>query len=208
MPNALIVDDHPFIRASVKLLLQQENFDAVAEAGDGVDALQLARECSPELIILDIALPRLDGLEVIRRIVNLGLKSRILVLTSMAPNLFLSRCIQGGAAGFVSKTHDLEELVKGVQTIMSGYTYFPNIDTSSVRRCDGRLSDQELIKLLSDRELVVLQHLCHGLSNNEIAEALLISNKTVSTYKTRLIEKLHVKSVVYLVDFAKRNDLV
>lgn len=208
MFKALVVDDHPFIRSSVKMLLKQEGFEVVAEADNGADAIQLAREHEPELIVLDIAMPKLDGLEVIARLCGLGLSSKILVLTSQSPQFYSMRCMKAGAAGYISKTNDMEELVKAIKAVMSGYTFFPNLALSSVRRSDAETTDLELIQTLSDRELTILQQLSQGLSNKEIGDAMLLSNKTISTYKTRLIEKLKVKSVVYLADFAKRNNLV
>lgn len=208
MLKAIVVDDHPFIRSSVKMLLKQEQFEVVAEADNGADAVQLAREHAPDLIVLDIAMPKLDGLEVISRISALGLSSKILVLTSQSALFYSMRCMKAGAAGYISKTNDLDELVKAIKAVMDGYTFFPNLATSSVRRSDVDANDLELIQSLSDRELTILQQLSNGLSNKEIGEAMLLSNKTVSTYKTRLIEKLKVKSVVYLADFAKRNNLV
>jgi len=116
--------------------------------------------------------------------------------------------MKAGAAGYISKLNDLSELVKAIKAVMGGYTFFPNLASSSVRRSDAETTDLELIQKLSDRELMILQQLSQGLSNKEIADTMLLSNKTVSTYKTRLIEKLNVKSVVYLADFAKRNKLV
>lgn len=208
MFKALVVDDHPFIRSSVKMLLKQEHFEVVAEADNGADAVQMAREHEPDLIVLDIAMPKLDGLEVIARICALGLKCRILVLTSQSPLFYSMRCMKAGAAGYISKTNDLDELVKAIKAVMGGYTFFPNLAVSSVRRSDNETTDLELIQSLSDRELTILQRLSQGLSNKEIGDAMLLSNKTVSTYKTRLIEKLNVKSVVYLADFAKRNNLI
>ena len=208
MLKAVVVDDHPFIRSSVKMLLRQEGFEVVGEADNGADAVQLAREHAPDLIILDIAMPKLDGLEVIGRIGALGLKSKILVLTSQSALFYSMRCMKAGAAGFLSKTNDVDELIKAIKAIMDGYTYFPNLATSSVRRSDVQATEQELIQSLSDRELTILQQLSNGLTNKEIGDAMLLSNKTVSTYKTRLIEKLNVKSVVYLADFAKRNNLI
>lgn len=208
MLKAIVVDDHPFIRSSVKMLLKQEHFEVVAEADNGADAVQLAREHTPDLIILDIAMPKLDGLEVISRISALGLSSKILVLTSQSALFYSMRCMKAGAAGYISKTNDLDELIKAIKAVMDGYTFFPNLATSSVRRSDVDATDLELIQSLSDRELTILQQLSNGLSNKEIGDAMLLSNKTVSTYKTRLIEKLKVKSVVYLADFAKRNNLV
>lgn len=208
MQKAIVVDDHPFIRSSVKMLLMQENFDVVAEADNGADAVQLVREHAPELVVLDITMPKLDGLEVISRISGLGLPCKILVLTSQSALFYSMRCMKAGAAGFISKTNGLDELVKAIKAVMGGYTFFPNLATSSVRRSDAQATDLELIQSLSDRELTILQQLALGLSNKEIGDSMLLSNKTVSTYKTRLIEKLNVTSVVYLADFAKRNNLV
>lgn len=208
MHKVLVVDDHPFIRSAVKMLLKQEGFEVVAEADNGADALQKAREHTPDLIVLDIAMPKLDGLEVISRIASLGLSCKVLVLTSQPAMFYSMRCMKAGAAGYISKSNDLDELSKAITAVMAGYTFFPNLATNSVRRVDGQSTDSELIESLSDREITILQQLSSGLSNKEIADALLISNKTVSTYKTRLIEKLKVKSVVYLADFAKRNNLV
>ncbi|WLG33564.1 response regulator transcription factor [Pseudomonas simiae] len=208
MLKALVVDDHPFIRSSVKMLLKSEHFDVVAEADNGADAVQMAREHEPDLIVLDIAMPKLDGLEVITRICALDLNCKILVLTSQSPLFYSMRCMKAGAAGYISKTNDLDELIKAIKAVMDGYTFFPNLANSSVRRSDVETTDLELIRSLSDRELTILQQLSQGLTNKEIGEAMLLSNKTVSTYKTRLIEKLNVKSVVYLADFAKRNNLI
>lgn len=208
MHKALVVDDHPFIRAAVKVLLEREPFELIVEASNGVDAVQMARQHAPALILLDIAMPGLDGLEVISRIRALKLSSRILILTAQPASCYALRCMKAGAAGYISKTDDLSELSKAIKALMAGYTYFPNLAGNSVRQCDVECTEMEMIRELSDRELIILQQLARGLSNKEIGDAMLLSNKTVSTYKTRLIEKLNVKSVVYLADFAKRNNLV
>ena len=118
------------------------------------------------------------------------------------------RCMKAGAASYVSKTDDLSELSKAIKALMAGYTFFPNRAGNSVRRFDLDSTESEMIRGLSDRELTILQQLARGLSNKEIGDTMLLSNKTISTYKTRLIEKLNVKSVVYLADFAKRNNLI
>lgn len=208
MLKALVVDDHPFIRTTVKILLEQENIEVIAEASNGADAVQLAREFDPDLIILDISLPKLDGLEVLARLSSFQLRSKILILTSYSAEFYLERCINAGAVGFVSKANDLNDLTKGVKMVMSGYTFFPHLNNSSVRRIDGRISDLELIKSLTDREMLVLQMLAQGFNNIEIGESMFLSNKTISAYKTRLLEKLQAKSVVALADFVKRNNLI
>ncbi|QBF27571.1 response regulator transcription factor [Pseudomonas tructae] len=207
MHKALIVDDHPFIRSSVSVLLQGERFE-VAQTDNGIDAVRLARDLKPDLLILDISMPGLDGLEVMRRIRAMGLQVKILILTSQLAEYFSIRCMRAGAIGFVSKTDDLSELGKAVQAVMSGYSYFPEVALSSVRKVDFCLSEAECIARLTDREVLILQQLARGLSNKAIGEAMLLSNKTVSTYKTRLIEKLRVSSLVDLADVAKRNQLI
>lgn len=208
MFKALVVDDHSFIRMSVKTLLQAEHFEIVAEASNGVEAVHLTREHVPDLILLDISMPLLDGLEVISRIRALDLPCKILVLTSLEASFYAWRCMNAGASGYVSKASDLDDLTRAIKVIMGGYSYFPVLATSSVRQADNLSSEQELIRQLSNRELTILQQLARGFSNKEIGDSMLLSNKTISTYKTRLIEKLNVKSVVYLADFAKRNNLL
>jgi len=208
MPKALVVDDHFFIRSAVKTMLEQENFQIIGEADNGADAVQLTREHAPDLIVLDISMPKLDGLEVIGRIRALLLNTRILVLTSQPAALFANRCMKAGASGYVSKTDDLNEVIRAVKSVMGGFTFFPNLNTASVRASDTETTELDLIKSLSDRELMVLQHLAWGSSNKEIGDLLLLSSKTISTYKARLIQKLNVKSVVYLAEFAKRNQLI
>ncbi|CAM3828444.1 putative transcriptional regulator [Pseudomonas reidholzensis] len=208
MSTALVVDDHPFIRATVCMLLRQDHLDVVGQADNGIDALRLAREQAPDLIILDIAMPGLDGLEVIARLKALQHPGKIVVLTSLLAEAYSLRCLQAGAAGYVSKTDDLGELSKAVRAVLSGYTYFPEVALSSVNHQDLRSSEAQCIASLTDRELMVLQHLARGLSNKVIGEHMLLSNKTISTYKSRLLEKLRVNSLIDLADFARRNQLI
>lgn len=208
MYRVLIVDDHSLIRSAMAMMLSGQNYKVVGEAKDGVEAVQMARECAVDLIILDISMPGLDGLEVISRIRASGVVSRILVLTSLPALFYSQRCMKAGADGFVTKSQDLNELLRAIKAIMGGYMFFPNLKISSVRNSDATLSEEEMIQRLSDRELTILQQLARGLSNKQIAQDMMLSSKTISTYKARLIEKLNMKSVVYLADFAKRNQLI
>lgn len=208
MLKALVVDDHPFIRSTVIYLLKKQGFDLILEATNGADGLQMAREHKPNLVVLDLNMPKLDGIEVINRIKGLGLQCKILVLTSYLPIFYSTRCMRSGAMGFVAKTGELDELLKAIEAVMRGYTFFPSLDDSSVRRDDLQTSEMELIQQLSNRELSVLVMLSQGLSNKNIAIKMLLSHKTISTYKTRLQEKLNVKSTVQLADLCKRNSLL
>lgn len=208
MTKAIVVDDHPFIRSAVKMLLRKEKIDVVAEADNGADAVRLVLEHHPDLLVLDINMPKIDGFEVIERINQLGLTAKVLVLTSQPDASYSSRCMRAGAAGFISKASNLVELVKAINSIRGGYNYFPHLSLSSVRMNDELASDAKLISTLSNRELIVLRQLARGESNKEISDNMLLSNKTISTYKTRVIKKLNLKSVVLLAEFARRNGLI
>ncbi len=208
MLKAIIVDDHPFIRSAVRMILKQEHYEIVAEADNGADAVRLTREHQPNLIVLDITMPGVDGLIALNRISDLKLPVKVLVLTSLSAVFFSMRCMRAGAAGYVSKAEDLGELVKAINAIKSGFTFFPDLTMNSVRRKDVDASEQALIQSLSDRELSILQLLAKGLSNKQIGEQMILSNKTISTYKARIVEKLNLSSLVHLSDLAKRNNLV
>lgn len=208
MRKALIVDDHPFIRKIVRVVLEQANFHIAAETDNGATALDLARSHKPHLIVLDLSMPKLDGLEVLKRLHILGLPIKVLVLTSKGSAFYADRCIRAGAIGFIEKTEDVDALTKAVNIVMSGRIYMNDIDVNVPVEADKCKSDRQLIQSLSDRELRTLQYLVTGFSNKKISEAMLLSEKTVSTYKTRVLNKLNIKSVVYLADFAKRNNLI
>lgn len=208
MTKALIVDDHPFIRSALKAFLAKEKIEILAEASNGPEGLQLARELSPDLIILDISMPQLDGMEVIRRLGVFGVKAKILIFTSLPPEIYAMRCMQAGAAGFISKNDDLQNFAKALQALEAGYSFFPHLARSSVCRPKTSPSDAEMIASLSDRELFILQKLSQGYSNKDISESILLSNKSISAYKTKILEKLNLTSVVALAEFAKRNNLI
>lgn len=208
MPSALIVDDQPYIRATVEDILVQEGFHIAAQASDGVQAVALARKFRPALIVLEIAIPRLNGLEVIHRIKQLGFPTHILVLTSYPPEYGAERCLKAGAAGFLCKTNTPEVFRNAVRTLGAGFIFFPNVGTSQDGPAVSDADERERIARLSARELAVLRYLAVGFSNIQIGEALLLSNKTVSSYKSRLVAKLKVKSVVCLAELARRHNLV
>lgn len=207
MHSILIVDDHPVIRMAVRVLLEKHGMRVVGEADNGIDAVHLTRELNPQVVILDIGIPKLDGFTVISRIKALDVRSEILILTSQPADSVCRRCIQLGARGFVNKEQDLISLVSAVKAVDAGYTFFPALALDSVSPSD-QLTELEQIRSLTTRELTVLQYLAQGYSNKQISELLLLSNKTVSTYKVRLLQKLGISSLIDLGEFAKRNSLI
>ncbi|WP_312931527.1 response regulator transcription factor [Pseudomonas sp.] len=206
MHSVFIVDDHPVIRLAVRMLLENQNYKIVGESDNGVDAMQMVREARPDLVILDISIPKLDGLEVLSRLQSMGLPLKVLVLTAQSPALFALRCMQSGASGYVCKQEELGELLSAIKAVLSGYNYFPNQALTQTTHEDN--SDLERFRLINDRELMVLQLFAQGRSNKDIARGMFLSNKTVSTYKKRLMQKLQVETLVELIDIAKRNALV
>ncbi|PWB33185.1 DNA-binding response regulator [Pseudomonas sp. SDI] len=208
MHSVFIVDDHPVIRLAVRMLLENEGYRVVGETDNGVDAMQMVRECPPDLIILDIGIPKLDGLEVLSRFSAMSLPLKVLVLTAQSPALFAIRCMLSGAAGYVGKQEDLSELLSAIKAVLSGYNYFPSQAINPLRQQDDNFAEMDLFKTVNDRELMVLQLFAQGKSNKEIAAGMFLSNKTVSTYKKRLMQKLKASSLVELIEMAKRNALV
>ncbi len=204
MHKILIVDDHPTIRFAARLLMEREGYEVVAEAHDGVSAVSLSQEHAPEVVILDLGLPRLDGLSVLERLRALDPPPRIMVFTGLPPRLFAKRCIEAGASAFVRKDEDLSILLGALKAVLSGYSYLPD----ALRLTPRAQTEDDRLERLSNREFEVMRQLAKGASNNEIAEAMILSSKTVSTYKTRIMDKLQVHSLAELLDLANRHGMV
>lgn len=208
MKKVIIVDDHPVIRFAVKMLLERNEMEVVAETNNGVDAIQKTRECLPDLVLLDIGLPKIDGFQVLERLRTLNLPLKILVLTSQSSSHFAQRCKQAGADGFVTKSDDMSELLDAIKMVMRGYSFFPQSTYQAHEQTDSDHDDDGLLEQLSDRELSVLVSIGKGMGNKQIGEQLLLSEKTISTYKHRLKQKLNAQSLIDLIDFARRNNLI
>ncbi|WP_033050795.1 response regulator transcription factor [Pseudomonas sp. Ant30-3] len=206
--EALVVDDHPVVRAAVAMLLRKAGFLHIHEASTGSEVLPKIREHKPDLVVLDLVMPGLDGLDVLARIRASGMKCRVLVFTSQEPLHYQDRCMRAGAEAYVSKTNNLDHLQKAMGAVMAGYSYFVKLPSSSVALNALQRTEAQMIERLSDRELTIFQCLSQGMSNKDIGKRLNLSHKTISTYKVRLIEKLHVKSGVFLRDIAKRNHVI
>jgi len=208
MKSVLIVDDHPVVRGAVKIVLKLEGYKRIHEAACGNEVLPMIREHKPDLVVLDLGLPSLDGLEVLARIQMEEAHCRVVVFTGQEAAFFQDRCMRAGAMAYVPKTNDLQHLHKAVHAVMAGYTYFTRLPSSTVSLTQVQRSEKQMIDSLSDRELSIFLHLARGTSNKEIARMMHLSHKTVSTYKTRLTEKLNVQSPVHLRDYASRHNLL
>lgn len=205
MKNVLIVDDHPVIRAAVSLVLEGEGFKRIDEASSMGEALTILREHEVDLVVLDLGLPDGDGLGLIERIAASDWSCRVVVFTAFEALLFQQRCMLAGAMAYVAKHKNLSHLQKAVRAVRAGYTYFEQISPGA--QDPRQRSEKEMIDNLSNRELAVLRCLALGMTNKAIAERMNLSVKTTSTYTGRLVEKLGVKSKVFLRDFVVRNRL-
>ncbi|PZX26074.1 putative response regulator, LuxR family [Cupriavidus phytorum] len=204
LTTILIVDDHPPVRAVLKTHFSQVlGITHVLEADNGQAAIEIVRQYMPDVVILDLDIPKINGLDVIPRLKASHPTVRILVISGQDQNAFAPRARHAGAHGFVSKTQELAEIVRCTESVLAGYTVMPEIDHGK----SGLADEAERLASLSDKELVVMQMLAKGMTNKEIGQVLFISNKTVSTHKTRVMEKLGAKSIVDVIDFARRHHI-
>ncbi|AJQ52606.1 TPA: response regulator transcription factor [Aeromonas hydrophila] len=207
MAKILVVDDHPAIRMAVNILLQQDDHHIVAEVDNGVDAVSMARKYQPDMVVLDIGIPRLDGIEVIKRLKEMDADIKVIILSAQATHHIMVRCLQAGANGFISKLDDLSLLKTVLVKIGKGQLYFHR-DVIAGAKNAYEVDRKDLLSALSDREMSVLLQICQGHTNKQIAESMLLSEKTVSTYKSRLMQKLNVTTMVDLISLAKRQELL
>lgn len=212
MFKILIVDDHPYARLAVRVLLDSmtgfKKNQIVGEASDGDAAIALVQELKPDLIILDIGLPRLDGLAVIKHVKKNSFPGHILVLSSYPDVTYSERCKRAGAQGFICKSGELNQIREAVIAIMRGETFFPKLHVSSVRSKDNTTSDLELIKTLTDRELFFTRKFASGERNVAVARLTGLNEKTVHSHKVNILRKLKLNDIVGLADFAKLYNLI
>ncbi|EOU1206608.1 fimbria biosynthesis transcriptional regulator FimZ, partial [Escherichia coli] len=160
-----------------------------------------------DLIIMDIDLPGTDGFTFLKRIKQIQSTVKVLFLSSKSECFYAVRAIQAGANGFVSKCNDQNDIFHPVQMILSGYTFFPS-ETLNYIKSNKCSTNSSTVTVLSNREVTILRYLVSGLSNKEIADKLLLSNKTVSAHKSNIYGKLGLHSIVELIDYAKLYELI
>lgn len=206
--SVIIMDEHPIVRMSIEVLLQKnKNIHVVLKTEDGHEVINYMRNHPVDLVILDIELPTTDGFTLLKRIKSIQEETRILFLSSKSERFYAGRAIQAGANGFVSKRKEQEDIYKAVEMLLSGYSFFPSETLEFISSPTSRKGATDDTPL-SNREITVLRYLANGLSNKEIAEQLLLSNKTISAHKSNIFSKLHVSSIVELIDYARVKELL
>nr|HAS0992064.1 fimbria biosynthesis transcriptional regulator FimZ [Enterobacter hormaechei] len=206
--SVIIMDEHPIVRMSIEVLLQKnENIQVKLKSGDSHEVLDCIRNHPIDLVILDIEMTGTDGFVLLKRIRNLNKDIKVLFLSSKSEAFYAGRAIRAGANGFVSKRKDLGEIYNAVEMILTGYSFFPSETLSFINHLGSR-TGAAVDMPLSNREVTVLRYLANGLSNKEIADQLLLSNKTISAHKSNIFSKLGVQSIVELIDYAKAHELL
>jgi DNA-binding NarL/FixJ family response regulator len=191
--SVLIADDHPVVRQGLQVLLSvQDDIDVVGEAADGEQAVAMAAQLKPDVILLDLKLPGMDGIEVLRELRDSGLASRVLVLTSAPDRALVTLAVQAGAAGFLYKDVDPDALVRALRSVHDGNTLLAPEAAGSLLRSPASASAVRGIGALTDREREVLAQIADGRSNREIARLLRVSEKTVKTHVSSVLAKLGV----------------
>jgi DNA-binding NarL/FixJ family response regulator len=209
----LIVDDQALVRAGFRLVLEsQADFEVVGEAGDGEEAVAVARRMRPDVVLMDVRMPRLDGVEATRRIVESGLKQcRIVMLTTFDLDEYVYSALKAGASGFLLKDVRPDQLIAAVRLIGAGDALLaPSITRRLVERYAIRrtAAHNPRIETLTEREADVLRLMARGLGNQEIAEKLFVSEATVKTHVAHILDKLHAENRVQAVVLAYESGLV
>jgi DNA-binding NarL/FixJ family response regulator len=192
MTSVVVVDDHPMFREGLRFTLERAGLEVVGEAGDGREALALVATTDPDVVVLDLAMPVLDGLGTLARLRASGARARVLVLTLSDEDASVLDAMRAGAAGYLVKGVAGEQVVSAVTALAAGHGVLgPGLAARLLDLVD-RPPPEERFPQLSSREREVLAHLADGLSNQQIADRLVISSVTVRNHVTNILAKLHL----------------
>src|SRR5438105_12581666 len=205
----LIADDHGVVAEGLKHLIEaQQDMQVVATVGDGREAIRVAKETQPDVVLMDLSMPELNGADATRAVLEHDPKCRVIILSMYSEREYVRRALKAGAVGYVVKRSAAKELVDAIRAAHAGQRYLSSRVADVVIEEAGAEERDDPLARLSAREREVLQLIAEGRTGAEIAERLLLSQKTVETYRARLIEKLGIRDVAGLVKFAIQRGLV
>lgn len=206
----LVADDHDLVRMGiVRMLADVEGFEVVGEAKTGEEAVSLARKLCPQVVLMDVKMPGIGGLEATRKILASCDNTHVIAVTAMSDDLFPERLMKAGAAGYVTKGACFDEMIEAIRTVMAGNRYMSNrVAQQLALRNFGGSSDASPFDALSERELQTAIMIANGVKVNAIAEAFCVSPKTVNSYRYRIFDKLKVHSDVELTLLAVKHKVL
>jgi two-component system, NarL family, response regulator NreC len=208
MIRILLADDHALVRQGFRMILEaQPDMEIVGQAGNGREAVELASKLHPDVAVMDVAMPELNGIEATRRITNVSPRTRVLALSMHKDSMYVREILRAGARGYLLKDSGDADLVAAVRAVANGDGYIsPSV--SGAVLSDYRRHVTDPLDLLTSREREVLQMIAEGKTNKEIATSLNLSVYTVEAHRGRVMEKLNLHSTGELVRFALRNGLI
>jgi DNA-binding NarL/FixJ family response regulator len=212
MIRIVIVEDHTIVREGLRPLLEGRGVKVIGEAGDGLEAVKIVKELAPQVVIMDVGLPRLGGIEAARRIVKGNPDMKVIMLTIHDEPQYVYKSLEAGAKGYLVKEAPLEELMTAIHAVMKGETYlssnFPPGLLDSYAKMVKRGKKADEFSQLTRREREILQYIAEGHTSPQIAKMLFISKKTVENHRANIMEKLDIHDTAGLVRYAIKIKLV
>ena len=212
--RVLLAEDHTIVRQGLKSLLEaQEDLEVIGEAEDGRQAVEKVKELVPDIIVIDITMPNLNGIEATRQIKKLNAKVKILVLTVHDNEEYIHQILQAGASGYLLKESAVSDLVSAIKAVDKGDIFLsPSVSKvvvkDYIRHVEAESDGFDSLKVLTNREREILQLIAEGRTNKEIAHMLNLSVKTVDVHRSHLMEKLHIHDITGLVKYSIRKGLI
>ncbi len=208
--RVLVVDDHTIVRDGIKTLLAlSSDIEVVGEAENGLEAQRKVGELKPNVVLMDISMPGIDGIEAARAITSKFKDVKVIMLTQYEGKEDVLEAIKAGAKGFISKKAASTELVQAVRAVSSGGAYFsPGVAKILMDECMDLIKEKAPHEILTPREIEILKLIGEGYSDKEIAQILFLSPRTVETHKAKIMEKLHLRKKVELIKYAIKKGIV
>ncbi|WP_299998517.1 acid-sensing system DNA-binding response regulator EvgA [uncultured Cedecea sp.] len=203
LSNVTIVDDHPLARMAIRSVLEKQQLKIENEFEDGLSAFHFLKDSPTDIVIIDVEIPVLNGIELVEKLRSSGFEGLLIVVSAKNERYYSKKSAEAGANAFISKTQEMGNIITAIESAQKGYSFFPFF----LKEKNEMITDMQRLESLSSQEMKVMSYMLSGLDNQKISETMNISSKTVSTYKTRLMEKLGCNSLIALISFAHQNKL-